>query len=202
MVSFFVSINLNECVNALMIMIMIIIIKYIMEINMNTIFLFYFLFYFISCAKGPIEGSMPGDCTDGADNDQDGLFDCDDDSCSGSSDCDVTDTTEEEDDEDDEDDEDEDDEDDQDDEDDGNSYDPALIGDPLAGEVLFLNHCSGCHGANGLGGSGPSIAEDVREEDDEDLWEVILEGDDDMPAINVQPQETADIISWLRIIFP
>ena len=34
-----------------------------------------------------IEGDQPGECTDGADNDRDGKFDCDDSDCSGSPDC-------------------------------------------------------------------------------------------------------------------
>ncbi len=38
------------------------------------------------------EGTEPGDCTDGADNDRDGLFDCDDDGCAGSPDCEEADT--------------------------------------------------------------------------------------------------------------
>jgi hypothetical protein len=38
------------------------------------------------------EGSEPGDCTDRADNDGDGLFDCDDDGCAGSDACEVTNT--------------------------------------------------------------------------------------------------------------
>ncbi len=33
------------------------------------------------------EGDEPGECTDGADNDMDGLFDCDDSDCEGSPDC-------------------------------------------------------------------------------------------------------------------
>ena len=37
---------------------------------------------------GLFEGDQPGDCTDRADNDQDGLFDCDDPDCLGSPDCD------------------------------------------------------------------------------------------------------------------
>ena len=35
-----------------------------------------------------IEGQAVGDCTDGADNDADGAFDCDDDGCAGAPDCD------------------------------------------------------------------------------------------------------------------
>ncbi len=37
--------------------------------------------------KPGLEGDEPGDCSDGADNDADGLFDCDDPDCAGSSDC-------------------------------------------------------------------------------------------------------------------
>ena len=38
----------------------------------------------------------------------------------------------------------------------------------------------------------------IRDEDDDDLWEVIVEGDDDMPAIDIPPQSVADVIAWLR----
>jgi len=36
---------------------------------------------------GPTEGRNPGECSDAADNDGDGDFDCDDEDCSGSPDC-------------------------------------------------------------------------------------------------------------------
>lgn len=36
---------------------------------------------------GPVEGDDPGECTDGADNDRDGFFDCDDNDCMGSPVC-------------------------------------------------------------------------------------------------------------------
>jgi hypothetical protein len=35
----------------------------------------------LSCATERVEGQIPGDCTDGADNDEDGFFDCADPSC-------------------------------------------------------------------------------------------------------------------------
>ncbi len=40
-----------------------------------------------SCTKTHLEGHAPGDCSDGADNDADGFYDCDDSSCAGSPDC-------------------------------------------------------------------------------------------------------------------
>ena len=39
------------------------------------------------------EGDEPGECSDDADNDQDGLFDCDDEGCAGSDVCATTTTT-------------------------------------------------------------------------------------------------------------
>ena len=41
-----------------------------------------------SCNQEIVEGQHAGDCSDGADNDMDGLFDCDDDTCAGSPVCD------------------------------------------------------------------------------------------------------------------
>ena len=46
----------------------------------------------LSCAERRSEGTDAGDCTDAADNDGDGLFDCDDEGCAASPDC--TNTTE------------------------------------------------------------------------------------------------------------
>jgi len=40
-----------------------------------------------ACDTNHIEGHNPGECTDGSDNDGDGLFDCDDPDCSGAPDC-------------------------------------------------------------------------------------------------------------------
>lgn len=37
--------------------------------------------------EGEREGDDPGECADGADNDSDGHFDCDDQDCSGAPDC-------------------------------------------------------------------------------------------------------------------
>ena len=45
--------------------------------------------------KDRVEGTEPGDCTDAADNDGDGLFDCEDDGCTGSPDCPDSDTGDE-----------------------------------------------------------------------------------------------------------
>ena len=49
-------------------------------------------FYLLCEEKDRVEGTGTWDCTDGADNDGDGLFDCDDDGCTGSPDCSDEDT--------------------------------------------------------------------------------------------------------------
>jgi hypothetical protein len=94
-------------------------------------------------------------------------------------------------------------EDDEEEEDDDESdyYDPSLIGNPENGEELYERNCSECHGSDGMGGIGPSIVEEVREEDDEEIWEVIFEGEDGMPPFTLMPQEVADIVAWLRLQF-
>lgn len=45
-------------------------------------------------AQDDYEGDGPGECTDKADNDRDGKFDCDDDGCAGSPDCESGDASE------------------------------------------------------------------------------------------------------------
>ena len=53
------------------------------------------LLFLSSCASDDperMEGTEPGDCTDDADNDADGLFDCDDPGCAGAAACEEADT--------------------------------------------------------------------------------------------------------------
>lgn len=51
------------------------------------VFLFFVVAVSVACQPGRVEGTEPRDCSDGADNDADGLFDCDDPSCFGSPVC-------------------------------------------------------------------------------------------------------------------
>lgn len=50
-------------------------------------FLLVFGFFVLACAAPTSEGTAAGDCTDDADNDNDGLFDCNDDGCLGAPSC-------------------------------------------------------------------------------------------------------------------
>ncbi len=69
-----------------------------------------------------------------------------------------------------------------------------LEGEAAVGESLYASDCAGCHGADGRGGSAPSIA---GEETDESI-EASLEGPDDMPKFDHwTDQELADVAQFV-----
>jgi mono/diheme cytochrome c family protein len=75
-------------------------------------------------------------------------------------------------------------------------------GNTADGPTLFANHCAACHGADGRGGSGPDLADEVPGKSDGDLTDVILNGDGNMPPIAVSGDEAAVIVAHLRTLFP
>ena len=70
------------------------------------------------------------------------------------------------------------------------------------GATLFATHCAACHGADGRGGSGPDLADEVPGKSDGDLTDVILNGNGNMPPIAVSGDEAAVIVAHLRTLFP
>lgn len=69
----------------------------------------------------------------------------------------------------------------------------------LDGGELFSTHCSSCHGSDGTGtGNGPNIVGEVSRHSDEDIIDVILNGEDRMPAIEVTEEEAQLIVDWMR----
>lgn len=68
-----------------------------------------------------------------------------------------------------------------------------------AARQLYVQYCSACHGQDAQGNEplGPELLEEVAEESDEELLEVIIEGDDEMPPIPVTTQQASEIIGWL-----
>ncbi|MCB9760607.1 MAG: cytochrome c [Alphaproteobacteria bacterium] len=71
-------------------------------------------------------------------------------------------------------------------------------GDVQAGGQLYLSLCASCHGPDGLGASGPGLAL-VPEMSDAELWDIIVNGVEDMPAYGyLTDQEVADLIAWMR----
>lgn len=77
-----------------------------------------------------------------------------------------------------------------------------LEGDSARGAALFASRCAVCHGDDGSGGSqGVDIADHVPFHSDEDLVELLAEGEGRMPAPGLSDQEIADVLAYLRATF-
>jgi mono/diheme cytochrome c family protein len=75
----------------------------------------------------------------------------------------------------------------------------ALEGEATSGEALYSANCSSCHGADASGGSGPNLIEEVEEGEQEEMIEVILEGEGEMPSFSdLEDQDIADILAWIE----
>lgn len=75
----------------------------------------------------------------------------------------------------------------------------ALTPDNDAGATLYTESCSGCHGADATGGSGPDLTEHLSHHTDAELLDVIVYGDGGMPAYEAWPdQDLADVMGHLR----
>lgn len=77
----------------------------------------------------------------------------------------------------------------------------ALEGDATAGEAAFATNCSGCHGADGNSGSAPMLSDVAPGLDDAGLVTVMIEGTGNMPAIDLENQDAADILAFVRATF-
>lgn len=97
---------------------------------------------------------------------------------------------------------------------------PEFVGDPEAGEQVFMGTCVACHGpdAKGMEGLGkslhPSDSEFIRSKTDKELVEFIKKGrtpDDPlnttgvgMPAKGGNPaiteQQLYDVVAWIRTL--
>ena len=71
-------------------------------------------------------------------------------------------------------------------------------GDIAAGEQVFADTCAACHGADGTGGIGPSLLDEVPDASDAELQDVIQNGEGEMPAQSLDDQQTADVIAYMR----
>lgn len=77
-----------------------------------------------------------------------------------------------------------------------------LESDIACGLETFEADCAVCHGASGEGtDAGPELSEHVVNHTDEQLVFLILAGTDDMPAQDLTPQQSADVLAWLRDAF-
>jgi len=82
----------------------------------------------------------------------------------------------------------------------------ALDGNPAAGEMVFANNtCStdACHGSDGNSGTGtaPALNTVVSGLSDDQIINAVLDGDGAMPPQDLEDQEMADVLAWLRTEF-
>lgn len=78
---------------------------------------------------------------------------------------------------------------------------PALEGDAAAGGPIFATNCSSCHGADGTGGSGPSLVDSTYAE--AKTVDIVTNGDGDMPAFSgsLSDQDIADVAAYVDVTF-
>jgi len=77
----------------------------------------------------------------------------------------------------------------------------ALTGDVEAGATVYSDNCASCHAADGSGGTGPSLIEEVPETSDEEIVDIVLFGREAMPDLGLENQEVADVLAYLRDTF-
>jgi mono/diheme cytochrome c family protein len=75
----------------------------------------------------------------------------------------------------------------------------ALTGDATNGATVYADNCAECHAADGSGGIGPSLQGEASEEGGGEVVEVVLYGEDSMPAFpDLTDQEVADLLAFLQ----
>ena len=72
----------------------------------------------------------------------------------------------------------------------------GLSGDAANGGTVFAANCASCHGADGNGGTEEGI---LGEDDDAEVVQVVLNGEETMPAFadTLSDQDIADILAWM-----
>jgi mono/diheme cytochrome c family protein len=75
----------------------------------------------------------------------------------------------------------------------------ALVGDPIQGHAIFQVNCAGCHGLTADGSVGPSLKSvSLRKSKAQLITQVIGGKTPPMPKFQPQPQEMADLLSYLE----
>ncbi|WNC60805.1 cytochrome c [Thermosynechococcus sp. QS41] len=77
----------------------------------------------------------------------------------------------------------------------------AAVGDPNRGEQIFILNCAACHGIDGKGEVGPSLVQISHRRSQAKLIQQIISGDTPpMPKFQAQPQDMADLLSYLKTL--
>jgi mono/diheme cytochrome c family protein len=76
-----------------------------------------------------------------------------------------------------------------------------LKGDQVLGHAIFQMNCSGCHGITGQGRVGPNLHEVAKRKSAKGLIEQVISGaTPPMPQFQPNPQEMADLLSYLQTL--
>ncbi|WP_332629869.1 c-type cytochrome [Halalkalibacter flavus] len=67
--------------------------------------------------------------------------------------------------------------------------------DATAARASYEANCLACHGGNLEGGGGPRLA--GEEHDPEHIYDVIINGQNTMPAINIPAEEAENLAQWI-----
>ncbi|HJN72993.1 MAG TPA: cytochrome c [Myxococcota bacterium] len=77
-----------------------------------------------------------------------------------------------------------------------------LDGRAVCGQATHVDHCSVCHGSDGLGTeSGPSLFEMMPMHSDPELVMIVAAGAGEMPGFDFEPQQIADLLAFLHAEF-
>lgn len=77
----------------------------------------------------------------------------------------------------------------------------ALTGDAKTGAALYQANCSSCHGPDGRSGTARRNAAGTAKSDTSEALTTMIDGEDEMPSFsNLQDQELADIIAYLKTL--
>ena len=67
------------------------------------------------------------------------------------------------------------------------------------GEEIYINYCANCHGGQGQGTSnGQGLIGHIQGHSDVQLIQSIVYGEGTMPPMNLENQEVADVVAYMR----
>lgn len=69
------------------------------------------------------------------------------------------------------------------------------------GAALYTTACSDCHGADGDSGQAPNLSEEVPGMTDQEITDIILNGQGYMQPVDVSEAEAELIVTYLRRTF-
>ncbi|AFY39577.1 cytochrome c class I [[Leptolyngbya] sp. PCC 7376] len=77
----------------------------------------------------------------------------------------------------------------------------TLVGDDLQGNAIFQINCAGCHGIQADGNVGPSLKGVTQRKSDSRLIQQVISGNTPpMPKFQPEPEEMADLLSYLHTL--